>query len=240
MMAHPSFRTTPDTGCTAIQRIDVTYEGVSAHAAAAPEKAKNALDAIMLLFHGVSVWRQQLPESSRIHGIVAEGGVVPNVIPDHASCRFFIRSPDDDVLADMIERFGDIAKGAALMTDTKVQMSPALMSYKARRPNKLLNEAFIESAGALGLNPVIPDRPGRGSSDFGDISQAVPGAHVYFGIARREIACHSVAFRKAAGSAYGLKQMLRASEAMAQVGYKYFTDQTFRKNVHDDFRKHTK
>ncbi|MDY7009267.1 MAG: M20 family metallopeptidase [Planctomycetota bacterium] len=240
MMAHPSWRTTPDTGCTAIQRIDVTFEGVSAHAAASPEKARNALDAIMLLFHGVSAWRQQLPETSRVHGIVVEGGVAPNIIPDLASCRFFLRSPDEDVFTDMAERFRDIARGAALMTGTKAKISPGLEPYRGRRPNKPFNEAFIESAEAAGLNPVIPEQSGRGSSDFGDVSCVVPGSHVYFGIAGREIPAHSVAFRKAAGSAYGLKQMLRTAEAMAQVGYRYFSDDAFRKSVHDDFRKHTK
>ncbi len=240
MMAHPWFRTTPDIGSTAIQRIDVTFKGVSAHAAAAPEKAKNALDAVMLLFHGVSAWRQQLPESSRIHGIVAEGGVIPNVIPDIASCQFYLRSPDEDVLADMAERFGDIVRGAALMTGTKARMSPAMEPYRARRPNKSFNEAFLESAEAVGLNPVIPDGPDRGSTDFGDVSQVIPGIHPYFGIAKKEIAGHSIAFKKAAGSAYALKQMLRATEAVAQVGYRYFADDAFRKSVHADFRKHTK
>ncbi len=240
MMAHPSDQTTPDTGSAAIQRIDVTFEGVSAHAAAAPEKAKNALDAVMLLFHGVSAWRQQLPETSRIHGIVIEGGVVPNIIPDLASCRFFLRSPDGDVLTDMAERFGDIARGAALMTGTKAQINPSLEPYRGHRPNKSFNEAFIESARAVGLNPVIPEQSGRGSSDFSNVSYVVPGAHVYFGIAKRQIPAHSIAFCKAAGSDYGLKQMLRAAEAMAQVGYRYLTDNAFRKSVHGDFRKHTK
>ncbi len=240
VMAHPLFRTTPDTGSTAFRPVDVSFDGVSAHAAASPEKARNALDAVMLLFAGVSAWRQQLPESSRIHGVVTEGGVVPNIIPDLASCRFYIRSPDEDVLADMVERFGDIVKGAALMTGTKARIAPALEAYRAHLINKPFNEAFMEAAEAVGLNPVIPDKPGRGSSDFGDVSCVVPGAHFYFGIARRVIAAHSVAFRKAAGSAYGLKQMLRAAEAMAQVGYRYFTDDAFGKNVHEDFRKHTK
>ena len=98
----------------------------------------------------------------------------------------------------------------------------------------------MEAAEAVGLNPVIPDKPGRGSSDFGDVSCVVPGAHFYFGIARRVIAAHSIAFCKAAGSDYGLRQMLRAAEAMARVGYRYMTDDAFRKSVQDDFRKHAK
>ncbi len=240
MMAHPSWRTVPDTGCTAVRRIDVTFKGVSAHAAAAPEKAKNALDAVMLHFAGVNAWRQQLPESARVHGVVVEGGIVPNIIPDLASCRFFVRSPDDAVLETMIDRFVNIAKGAAMMTDTELEINPWLEPYRARWPNKPLNEAFIDAAGRAGLKPVVPNQPGRGSTDFGDVSQVVPGVHVYFGIAKKEIPGHSIAFLKAAGSAYGRKQMLRTAEAMAKVGYRYFTDAAFRKSVHDDFKERVK
>src|SRR3989339_1103929 len=92
IMAHPSFRTVPDNGCNAIVRYAVTFKGKSAHAAAAPEKGINALDATVLLYQAVGLWRQQLPETSRMHGIVTEGGVAPNIIPDRASCVYFLRS----------------------------------------------------------------------------------------------------------------------------------------------------
>ena len=239
LMAHPSYRTTPDLGSTAIQRLDVAFTGVSAHAAGAPECGKNALDAVMLLFQGVNAWRQQLPESSRIHGIVVDGGVAPNIIPDLASSTFFLRSPVDEVLAQMVGRFRNIVEGAALMTDTEPEIVTSPVPYKARRPNQSLNDAYLREAERLGLNPVTPDRPSRGSSDFGDVSHVVPGAHVGFGISEVEIAGHSIAFREAAGSAYGHRQMLRAAEALARVGYRYFVDVAYRKSVQDGFRAQT-
>lgn len=235
--AHPSTRTTPDTGCTAIRRVAATFAGKAAHAAGSPELGRNALDAVMLLFAGVNAWRQHVIESDRIHGIVSDGGVVPNIVPETASCTFFLRSLDDAQLTRMIRRFRDIAKGAALMTGTKLELDEGSRGYKSRRPNPALNEAFVSAAGEAGLRPVIPERGGRGSSDFGDVSHVVPGVHVYFGISKKVIAAHSNAFREAAGSKYAQEQMLRAAEALAVVGYRFMTDEGFRRRVSAGFRK---
>lgn len=235
LLAHPSYRTTPDTGCTAIRRYRILFKGQSAHAAASPEKARNALDAVMLLFQGVNAWRQQLPESSRVHGVVTEGGVVPNIIPDHAGCIFYLRSPDDTVLQAMAERFKKIVAGAALMTATEATLEPWLTPYKARWPNATLNRVYVEAAKRFGLRPETPEHPGRGSSDFGDVSQQAPGAHVYFGISRKTLAGHSPDFRTAAGSSYGLDQMLKAAQAMAWVGYRYLTEESVRQSAARDF-----
>lgn len=236
IMAHPSYRTTPDAGCSAITRFQVFFTGKAAHAAAAPERGCNALDAVMLMFHGINAWRQQLPESSRIHGIVDNGGVKPNIIPDKAACSFYLRSPSDTTLAAMTKRFYDIAHGAALMTGTKVAVKPWLEPYKTRRPNQFLNDAFLDEAEQLGLNPVRNISTGRASTDFGDVSHAMPGVHIYFGIAQKVIAAHSVDFCQAAATPYALKQMLLAAEAMARVGYRYLADIEFRAKVNQAFK----
>ncbi len=228
IMAHPSNNTGPDPGSNAIQRFDVAFAGKAAHAAGSAEKGRNALDAVMLVFHAVNAWRQQLPESARIHGIVTEGGVKPNIIPHKASCMFYLRAPDEARLSRMAGRFADIAKGAALMTGTSVSLAPAFLPYKARKPNQPLNQAYIKAARAAGMKPASSAGPNRGSSDFGDVSHVLPSAHVYFKITKRDVAAHSIAFEKAAGSAYARRQMLRAAEALARVGYRYFTDGEFR------------
>lgn len=235
LMAHPSFRTIPDPGCSAIRRFDVAFKGAEAHAAAAPEKGRNALDAVMLLFQGVNAWRQHVPEACRIHGIVKDGGVAPNIVPGHASCVFYLRAPDDAMLDGLERRFREIAQGAALMTATEPDVAPGHTAYKARIPNGPLNEAYSEAAAAAGLRPTVPDKPSRASSDFGDVSQEVPAAHVYFSISKAEIPGHSGPFRKAAGSAYGLGQMLRAAEALALVGCRFLSDEGFRCRVREGF-----
>ncbi len=235
LMAHPSFRTVPDTGCTAVQRFRIAFKGQSAHAAAAPEHGRNALDAVLILFQGVNAWRQQMAESSRIHGVVREGGVLPNIIPDAAMCEFYLRSPEDRVLRAMVARFRKMIRGAALMTDTEAIVEPMLEPYKARWPNATLNRLYVEAAGELGLHPQMPEHPGRGSSDFGDVSQKAPGAHVYFGIASTSIPGHSSVFSEAARTPYALDQMLKAAEAMARVGYAYLTDRETRREAKQNF-----
>ncbi len=237
MSTHPSWRTIGDCGSNGIQRYLVTFTGLAAHAAADPENGLNALDAIMLMFHGINAWRQQLPETSRIHGIVRDGGAAPNIIPETASAEFYVRSPDNAFLKKMCKRFCNIAKGAALMTGTKVEIDETDLPYAARKVNKTLDEAFLEAAASAGLNPVQWETPGRASSDFGDVSLVVPGIHPYFAIAKKQIACHSIEFAEAAGSAFGRKQMLKAAESLAQVGYRFFTDEAFRKQVSAEFKK---
>ncbi len=121
------------------------------------------------------------------------------------------------------------------MTGARAEIKPWLTPYRARRPNAPLNRAFLEDAAALGLNPRATASPGRASTDFGDVSQAMPGIHVYFGIARGVVPAHSVAFRDAAATPYALEQMLRVAEAMARVGYRFLRDTAFRSEVRRAF-----
>jgi len=237
MMVHPSRTTNASSGCTAIDRLEVRFHGKPAHAAGTPELGINALDAVMLLFEGVNAWRQQLPESSRIHGIVTEGGVKPNIIPEQASCFFYIRSPDDKYLAKMVRRFKNIVKGAALMTDTKAEyLERPEKPFKALRPSVPMNDAFLEAAKAAGLTIGSKPKPSRGSSDCGDVSHEVPAIHPYFSIFPKKTAAgHSREFTQASGTAFARAQTLKAAEAMAMVGYRYLTDPDYRKTVDKQF-----
>jgi amidohydrolase len=238
LMAHPAGVTMGDHGSLAMESYSVTYYGQSSHAAAFPHRGRNALDAIRLLYNGVDAWRQQLPDHCRIHGIITKGGEAPNIIPDEASCFFFLRSRSNEVLENMIERFKKIAQGASLMADTEMKVDQEDLPYKAKKVNQVLNEAFLDEAERLGVNTIRPKRPAMGSSDFGDVSQVVPAAHVYFGITEdSEIVGHSPQFEKAAATDFALERMLKTAEILARVGYSYFTDSDFREKVHEDFNK---
>jgi amidohydrolase len=235
MMVHPSWRTVPDTGSLAVRRFTIDFTGKSAHAAGAPELGLNALDATVMLYNGISVWRQQLPESTRIHGVVSNGGCMPNIIPDRSTSTYYLRSISDEYLDRMEARFFDIVKGAALITGTEYDIRMFGLPYRPRKPNKIMNGIYLKTAEELGLKPVIPEQSGRGSSDFGNFSQNVPGIHAYFGISDHEIAGHSTDFAEAARSNYGLDQMIKSAIAMAQVGYTFLTDAEIRKKVRDGF-----
>ena len=135
MMVHAMWRTALDTGCLSIQRFNVVFKGKASHASGSPHLGINALDAVNLTFAGVNAWRQQLPESSRIHGVITEGGVKPNITPDRAGCCFYVRSATEEWQEKMNERFCDIVKGAALMTGAEYDIKPFSVRTRARKPN---------------------------------------------------------------------------------------------------------
>lgn len=239
MMVHPSWRTCLDTGCLSIRRFDVLFKGKAAHAGGSPQLGLNALDAVQLMFAGINAWRQQLPESSRIHGVVTDGGLKPNIIPEQASCSFFVRAATAEWQEKMNQRFDDIVKGAALMTGCDYEYTKVSSGTKARKPASLMNQLWMENIGELGSPVDLSFGPGRGSSDFGNVSQAVPAIHPYIGISEdhTEIAGHSLALAEAAGKPYALKQMHKAAAAMAAVGLKVLTDADLRAALKDEFNR---
>ena len=103
-------------------RIDFTFTGRSAHAAAVPELGRSALDAVELMSVGVNYMREHMPSECRIHyAILDAGGISPNVVQAHAKVRYVVRAPELSGLFALIERVKKVAEGAALMTETKVE-----------------------------------------------------------------------------------------------------------------------
>ena len=233
IMAHPEFTTAVWKGCLGVERFEVKYTGKAAHAAAAPEEGINALDAIMLLFHGVNAWREHLPEKNRIHGIVTDGGVAPNIVPEHAAAFFYLRAENQQGVDVMVQRFKRIAEGAALMTDCGCTVESNEVGYKCGLPNDALNQAFFDAAMELDMNPQIPETISPISTDFGDVSRLIPGTHVYFGITEgdEKHPLHTIEFAKDAKSDYGISQAVKTAEALANVGYKFFTEPEFREKI---------
>ncbi|MBQ6836492.1 MAG: amidohydrolase [Clostridia bacterium] len=78
----------------AIDSLEFTFEGKAAHAAGAPWDGINALDAAYLMINGINALRQHVKPDTRIHGIIAEGGMAPNIVPNHAVYMVFCRAAD--------------------------------------------------------------------------------------------------------------------------------------------------
>ena len=92
------------------------FRGKTAHASAAPEKGVNALDAVLLMFNGINALRQHVTDDVRMHGIIAEGGLRPNIVPDYAEARFNFRAAERKNLNEVVEKAKECARGAARMT----------------------------------------------------------------------------------------------------------------------------
>lgn len=104
LMVHPSGQTRITGSSLAVDPLDFAFTGRPAHAAASPEEGINALDAVIQLFNGINALRQQLPDDVRIHGIITHGGDAPNIIPEYARARFFIRATTRERLNAVTEK----------------------------------------------------------------------------------------------------------------------------------------
>lgn len=120
---HPSDRNSVNNGgALAVIAAKFTFHGIAAHAALAPDRGRSALDAVMLMGNGIEFMREHVPSNTRIHYIISKGGVAPNVVPDLAQMDLMSRHPSNTILAGIWDRILNVAKGAALMTGTTLQV----------------------------------------------------------------------------------------------------------------------
>jgi aminobenzoyl-glutamate utilization protein B len=120
---HPSdHNAVTNGGALAVISAKFTFHGVASHAAAAPDRGRSALDAVMLMGNGIEFMREHVSSSTRIHYIITKGGVAPNVVPDLAEMYIMARNPSMPTLNGIWARIAKIAQGAELMTETKVNV----------------------------------------------------------------------------------------------------------------------
>lgn len=134
-------------------RMDFRFTGRSSHAAASPHLGRSALDAVELMNVGVQFLREHVPQDCRIHyAMLDSGGIAPNVVQAKAAVRYAIRARDVHTMFDLNERVKRVANGAAMMTDTQVDIS--IMSAVANLlGNRPLEEAMQRNFDALGPVP---------------------------------------------------------------------------------------
>ena len=120
---HPGDRNGVNNGgMLAVISAKFTFHGIAAHAAAAPDRGRSALDAVMLMGNGIEFMREHVPSATRIHYIISKGGAAPNIVPDLAQMDLMARNPYNTTLQGIWDRILNIAKGAALMTGTTLQV----------------------------------------------------------------------------------------------------------------------
>ena len=121
---HPADQNAVSVGSsTANYQIYYRFYGISSHAAGSPEKGRSALDAVELMNTGVQYLREHIIQEARVHyAITNTGGFSPNVVQPYAEVLYLIRAPKNDQVKEIYERINDIARGAALMTGTRMEM----------------------------------------------------------------------------------------------------------------------
>ncbi|WP_058365633.1 amidohydrolase [Haloparvum sedimenti] len=171
---HPGWYNAPTKGaCLAVNGYEVSFEGVSSHAAAAPEAGRSALDGLQLFHTGVEYMREHVPDPVRIHYVVTEGGDAPNVVPPEATGEILVRAPDRDLVESVSERVLDAAEGAALMADVDVDVTQTTGLHGVQ-PNETLGDAVRETMADLGSFEVGDAETAAGLRDsLGDVESAL-------------------------------------------------------------------
>lgn len=120
---HPGYINSASKGSNlGVNRFQFYFKGKTAHAALDPHAGRSALDAVELMNVGVNYLREHVTDDVRIHYIITDGGLAPNVVPDKAGSRYYVRAYDPQNLQDVSQRVMRIARGAAMMTDTEVDI----------------------------------------------------------------------------------------------------------------------
>ncbi|MEY7999879.1 M20 family metallopeptidase [Clostridium sp. Mt-5] len=237
MMIHPGNNNYKTVKSLANDPIQFEFIGKAAHAAACPEKGINALDGVIQLFNGINALRQHVTSDVRIHGIITDGGYAPNIVPDYAKAKFFIRAAERSTCDEVTKKIINIAKGAALITGSKVNIS----FFQNEIDNFLLNskfdEVFADNLKLLGINLDNKIPEGLGSTDAGNVSHVVPTIHPHIKIGDDKLVGHTPEFREAAISKQGDEALLIGIKALALTGLTLLTDKNKLTAIKEEFNR---
>ena len=230
LMAHPA--AIPETSGSSMCLMPITFRfyGKAAHASACPEEGINALDAVIQLYNGINAIRQHVPNDTQFHGVITNGGVAANIVPDFAEAQFYCRAKRKATAEAGIEKMIKIAEGAALMTGARMEHFRHEAAYYDLATNKALCEVFVKHQREMGEN-VRPAGKGNGSLDLGNVSYQAPCVHGWFGFEDPNLVVHSKEFADRTVTEDGRQMLKRSAATMALTGVDVITDPELLKNI---------
>ena len=220
------------------------FHGYSAHAAGAPEKGRSSLDAVEAMNHMVNLLREHIPDGSRIHYVITQGGYAPNVVPDYAEVFYYVRDFNVDILEDIWSRVIKTAEAAALGTGTRLEYEiihgnrPVLANNVVQKimydnlvsiggvPYNRKEKSFAEKIYKTLRNPSLnissaqevqtyQFTKGKGSTDVGDVSWMVPTAGLRTATWVPGTSAHTWQAVSVGGMSIGMKGMMNAAKTIA-------------------------
>lgn len=237
MMAHASDMRRAHRLFLGNRKFDFIYHGKAAHAAAYPEQGINALDGVIALFVGIGLLRQQLPNGVRIHGVISDGGHAPNIIPERAAAKIWVRALDPAALEAAEARVIECAEGAARSSGTRLETVAAPGCSPPMKANLPLASAYRRQLEHLGLEETgHAPHQAIGSSDITHISHVLPTIHPNFPIGDR-LALHTRAFAEATASPRGEAGLIEGARAMALTVVEMVGSEALREEVAQAARK---
>ena len=242
------------------------FHGKSAHAAAAPDKARSALDGVEAFNHMVNLMREHVPQDSRIHYVITKGGNAPNVVPDFAEVFYYVRHPQASGVDAIWERVEDAARGAAMGTGTQVEWevihgnNPLLVNESLAKmmdeklrivggvdytPDEMkfaeklystLDDPSLSLESAAEIQP-YKSSLGYGSTDVGDVSYATPTVGLATATWVPGTSAHSWQSTAASGMTIGYKGAHNAAKTLTLAGIELFSNPELRQAATKEFQK---
>jgi len=202
---------------------------LSAHAAASPWEGQNALDAAFLAYSSVSVLRQQIKPTHRVHGIVEGRNWAANIIPDYAKMTWYVRAPtwaEVEVLRDRVQA---CFEAAALASGCKVEVKGDIPCYDIRQNSGLIGEytTYLRSRHNWA---VLPEKGGAvgGSTDFGNVTYELPSIHPSYAIPTKPNGGnHTIDFAASARTKEAHAATLTVTKAIAVTGLRILGDKEY-------------
>jgi amidohydrolase len=239
MMVHPADHDLRWMQTIAIHTVDVEYVGRAAHAAAAPHKGLNALDAAVLGYTNVAALRQHIRPEERIHGIFTDGGQKPNIVPERAAAQWYVRSRNMDSLEPLKDRVMAClnAGAAASGCDMKHHWNdPPFLDMVDNGP---LLDLYCANAADLGRTVKEPNPMSvvAGSTDMGNVSYAVPAIHPMIKVAPEGCAIHTPDFAIHSRSEDGDRAVIDGALSMALTIVDLWANEESLGSVRDAFKE---
>jgi aminobenzoyl-glutamate utilization protein B len=236
----------------AVKSAKFRFTGVSAHAAAAPDRARSALDGVEAMNFMVNMMREHVPQQTRIHYVITSGGSAPNVVPDYAEVYYYVRHPDPEEVRVLFDRVAAAARGAATGTGTTVEHEVIGGAY-SRLSVVALQEVVYENLTEVGgvlyddhewtfaerLKETLTPEPALesaaevqpfewhttyASTDAGDVSWMVPTSTLSTATWVPGTAAHTWQAIAAGGTSIGVKGMMSAAKVLALSAVDLFSD----------------
>ena len=239
MMVHPAAGDLVKMNTIAIQRLHVAYEGLAAHAAASPHRGHNALDAAVLGYQNIAALRQHIRPDERIHGIFLESGSKPNVVPEHSSMEWYVRSKNARSLEPLKKRVLSCLEAGAMATSCTMTHDWIEPFYADMIDNETISTLYSANATRVGRSLMEPDNESKvvGSTDMGNVSYIVPSIHPMIGVAPPGVPIHTPDFAHFSRSESGDKAVIDGAKIMAMTVVDLWAQKTNFERAHQEFQQ---
>ena len=219
MMIHPADADLTRMDTLANQQLEVDYQGEAAHAASAPHRGRNALDAAVLGYVNVAALRQHIRPTERVHGIFTHGGDKPNIVPHRAAMQWYVRSDSIQALQPLKARVLACLEAGAAATGCTCTSAWEDRPYAEMVDSVPMLAAYAANSARLGREIREPDGSSRvvGSTDMGNVSYLVPSIHPMIKVAPDGVPIHTPDFAGFAITEAADRAVLDGAKAMAMT-----------------------